>query len=159
MAARTADNVSFLLSAIPSIGSDYSLYGRVAASAVALANSRYAFNLNDGTATKLAGFMASGSALQLRVVDTAVQVTSPQGTHVAGTMQSIAARVKANDFAVSVAAAAVATDVAGTVPTGLTTVAIGVGGAPGIATTFYIEKMVIVTPGWSNATLATKSAT
>jgi hypothetical protein len=157
---RAVDTVSFSLSSIPAIGSDYSLYGRLAATPAALAASRYAFSLHDGTATEMAGVFASPSALQLRITDNSVlQAGLPQGTHIAGTMQSIAGRVKLNDCAASVAGAAVVTDVAATLPT-VTTVNFANNGGGGTGDrTFNIEKMAIVMPGWNNATLATKSAT
>jgi hypothetical protein len=156
---RTADAVTFLLSSIPALGSDYSIYLRSAASPAMLAASRYGINLHDGTAADHGGILASINALQLRITDNSVlQAAISQGTHVASVMQSAAGRIKANDFAFSVAGAAAATDVAGTLPT-VTTAAFGVSGGPSAVLPCAIEKMVIVMPGWNNATLAVKSAT
>jgi hypothetical protein len=95
---RTADAVTFLLSSIPALGSDYSIYLRSAASPAMLAASRYGINLHDGTAADHGGILASINALQLRITDNSVsQAQISQGTHVAGVMQSAAGRIKAND--------------------------------------------------------------
>ena len=161
-ATRATDAVSFPLSTIPALGSEYSIYTRFSAIAGTLVSSRSVFNLHDGTSTEMTAVLASVNAVRFRVTDgNVIQADlTTVGSLVANVMQSVAGRVKAADFAASIGGAAVLTDVAGTLPT-LTTVTFGTAGGPsGTIGTFNIEKIVIVTSrGWSNAELVTKAST
>ena len=75
----------------------------------------------------------------------------------ASTAVSLAARIKANDCAMSVGGAAVGTDVTVTLPT-VTEVRFGGVGSNAVATASYeLHKMIIVMPSWNNATLVTKA--
>lgn len=157
---RPADNVSFLLSAIPALGSAYTLYVRAAPSAIANQASRYAFQLHDGTTAETAGLACSAGSQRLIVQDGGTQQCSiPNSTVTIGSPQSGAGRVAANDFAFSAAGVAASTDTAGTLPSP-TTVGLGCAAGGGASTNYYIEKMAIITSrGLTNAELATKSAT
>jgi hypothetical protein len=154
---RAADNYTFLLSAIPALGSEYSLYARWSCPNVA--SGLYAMNLNGG-ANEISGFVANTTA-RLSVVDGGVAVGSiSQGTIVADTMLSTAARIKLNDCALSTNGAAPAFDTTVTLPTP-TEVRFGNNGTNAVATaSFTIAKLAIITDrGWNDATLSTKSAT
>jgi uncharacterized membrane protein (DUF4010 family) len=76
--------------------------------------------------------------------------------YVADTTVSAAARVKENDFAVSVDGAAVVTDVVGVLPT-IDRVFFGANTALA-GTVFLIKKVAFVTPAWSDVELVTESA-
>jgi hypothetical protein len=63
---RAADNYTFLLSSIPSLGSDYSIYCRFVAPVIDSA--RHVFVVTDGTTNEYAGFLINNTA-RLAVVD------------------------------------------------------------------------------------------
>jgi hypothetical protein len=154
--ARVADNCSFLLSAIPALGTEYSLYCRFATPVPG--SFLYPFVISDGTAAENAGFIVT-PAVTLTVRDNNVAVGSAAaGTVVANTPISAAGRVKANDCAVSANGSAVVADTSVTLPV-VTKVGFG-GGSAGTAslTTMRIAKMAIVPRGWSNAELQARSA-
>jgi hypothetical protein len=153
---RVADNYTFLLSTIPALGSEYSIYARF--STPNIANGKYAVALTDGTANEIAGFVANTTA-RLAVVDGGVAVGAIIGpTLVANTAASAAARIKLNDCAMSVGGGAAAFDTTVTLPT-VTEVRFG-GTGNNVASTasFYIEKLMILPRGLSDAELAAKSA-
>jgi len=154
---RAADNYTFLLSTIPALGSEYSIYERF--STPVITNARYAVALTEGVGNELAGFVANTTA-RLSLVDGGSAVGAIVGpTLVANTAASAAARIKLNDLAMSVAGGAAAFDTTATLPTP-TEVRFGNIGSNAVATaSFYVEKLAIVPRGWSNAELATKSAT
>ena len=97
---RAADNPTFLLSAIPALGSDYSIYCRFATPNIASA--RHVFVLTDGTTNEYAGFLTNTTA-RLAVVDGGSAVGAITGASLtANTVISLAARIKPNDCALSV---------------------------------------------------------
>jgi hypothetical protein len=154
---RTFDLVSFLLSAIPALGSEYSLYVRFALPAIA--TGRYIAVLTDATTSELAGIVANTTA-RMNVVDGGVSQAAIVGsTIVANTFISAAARFKLNDCALSVGGGAASVDISVTMPT-VTTCTFDTTGAL-VAPTFVmrIAKLVIVPRAWSDAELAARSAT
>jgi len=154
---RAADNYTFLLSTIPSLGSEYSIYVRF--STPNIASGKHVVVVTDGTLNEFAGF-ATNTTARLAVVDNTVAVGAITGSAItANTPISVAGRFKLNDCAMSVSGAAVGTDVTVTMPT-VTEVRFGGTGNNVASTgTFYIEKLVIVTPSWNDATLQTKATT
>jgi hypothetical protein len=154
---RSADNYTFLLSTIPAIGAEYSLYAWY--STAAINSSRFAAVLTDGTVNELAGFR-SGASVTFNVADGAVTQFSSASVApaVANVFLKAAMRVKANDFAGSADGAAVLTDATGTLPT-VTEIRFGGTGSNGSTITpVNIKHLVIVPRGWSNAELVTRTA-
>jgi hypothetical protein len=156
-ATRAADNYTFLLSTIPALGSEYSIYVRFQ---TPVPNSgQYIFSLNNGTSDELAAFNVS-TTTRLIVNDNAAGVGLITGpTLVANTPTSVAGRFKLNDCAMSVGGAAVGTDVVVTMPTPTAVRFANAGTTVGSTTVANIEKVAIVMPAWNDATLVTKSAT
>jgi hypothetical protein len=157
-ATRVADAFTFLLSQIPALGSEYSVYVR--AQTPNIAGARYIVCVTDGTANEFAG-LSFNTTVRLGVTDggSAVGViTGPAA--VANTSVSIAARFKLNDLAMSVSGAVVGVDTTATLPT-VTETRYGNVGTNATTSQYHrIEKLVIVTDrGWSNAELVVKSAT
>lgn len=154
-ATRAVDNYSFLLSTIPALGTDYSFYGRFSTPN----NNANAgpFSLTDGTANNFAQVKVVGGFLYLYVTTGGTNVVNAatSGVYVANTVESVAARIKQDDFAISRGGAAVVTDVLGALPT-VTKVVFGSNISSSTAV-YLLEKMVIVTPSWNNTTLQTKS--
>jgi hypothetical protein len=156
---RAADNYVFLLSAIPTLAAEYSLYMRFAhPTMVGVTQSPVA--LTDGTANEQSKFAVSSGTLRLSVIDGGSSLASIVGSApVANTLFSAAGRFKLNDCAQSQNGGAVTTDTTVTMPT-VTEVRFGGSGTNAAATNvFRLTKLVIVTDrGWSDATLITKSA-
>ena len=157
-ATRAADNYTFLLSTIPALGSEYSIYCRY--SAPIINSTRFAAVLTDGSANEFVGFRVNTTQTALQMNDGgAVQVNANVGgSLVANVFGSAAARIKLNDTAFSGDGAAATVDTACTLPT-VTEVRFGNGGNNVAALAeFRIQKLVIVPRAWNNAELAAKSA-
>ncbi len=155
-ATRVADNYTFLLSAIPALGSEYSLYMRFAAPLPS--SGRYVYAVTDGTASEFAG-INNNPTVNCVVTDGGSAVGVMLGpTLVANTFTSAAARLKLNDCAISVAGAAVVTDTSVTLPTVTEVRFGGTGNNAASLAAYRLQKMVIVPRGWDNTTLALKSA-
>ena len=157
---RLADNYTFLLSTIPPLGAEYSMYVRFAVATPALL-SQAAVALTDGTANEQSKLAFSSNTFRLQVLDGGTFTGSVTGPAVvANTLTSAAARIKLNDFALSVNGGAVGTDVAGTLPTVTETRFGGIGTNVATSNVFRLNKLVIVTDrGWNDATLIAKGAT
>jgi hypothetical protein len=157
--ARNGDSYSFLLSSIPSLGSAYSHYVRFSMQVVA-GGSRFPFVVTDGSSNNFAGIFDTSSSVRLQVTNggsTLGAITGP--ALIANTMTSAAARFATNDCALSVSGGAVGTDTVVALPT-VDRVATGTSGNTASASfQFYIEKMVIVSRAWNDATLISKSST
>jgi hypothetical protein len=155
-ATRIADWYTFLLSSIPALGAEYSIYVQFS-TPIAAAN-RYAFAMTDGTANELVGIRPTSSTINPTVIDGGVvQVTGFHGTVVANTPIKTAMRIKANDFATSVAGATAVADTAGTLPT-LTTANLSGGTGFGNSLALYhVQQVSIVPRGLSNAELQARA--
>jgi hypothetical protein len=158
---RAADNYTFLLSTIPALASEYSVYVRFAVPNPAT-NAVSPVALTDGTANEQSKFADfAGAAPRLIVVDGGSGVGSIVGTvtPVANTLLSIAGRFKLNDCAMSQNGGTVGADTSVTMPTVTETRFGGVGTNAVASNTMRLTKLVIVTDrGWNDATLVTKSA-
>jgi hypothetical protein len=157
--ARVADNYSFLLSTIPALAAEYSLYLRC--STPTPAAGRYPYVLTDGSINDNVGF-TTAPTITLAMRDNNVALAGPaSGTALTNVVFASAGRIKVDDVAISTNGAAAAVDnTAPTLPT-MTQVSFACGSAGGASTsaTFRIARMAIVTDrGWSNAELLTKSA-
>jgi len=153
---RGPDNFTFLLSQIPTLVAEHSIYCRFSASNVA--NARYAVALTDGTVNEFEGFSAQTTA-RLGVTDGGTAVGAITGpTLTADVFASAAARIKLNDCSMSVAGGAVGTDTTVTLPT-VTEARFG-GTGNNVASTgqFRIQKLVIVPRAWNDTELLGKSA-
>jgi hypothetical protein len=157
--SKGSDNYTFLLSQIPALGAEHSLYCRFAIPNPSAAG-QSAVALTDGTTNEQTKFLMNTSTCRLTVIDGGSGVGSITGsTVIANTLFSAAARIKLNDCAQSTNGAAVGTDTSVTLPT-VTEVRFANAGTNGVATNiFRITKLVVVTDrGWNDATLVTKSA-
>jgi hypothetical protein len=156
---RAADNYTFLLSTIPALGSEYSLYVRFAVpTTTGLAQSPVA--LTDGTANEQSKFTFSAGTLRLTVVDGGSTLATIVGSApVANTLFSAAGRFKLNDCAQSHNGGAVTADTAVTLPTVTETRFGGVGTNAAAQNVFRITKLVIVPRAWSDMELVARSAT
>ena len=154
--AKAADNYSFLLSQIPALGSEFSIYVRF--STPLPTGGRRVACVGDGTANEHAGFLVN-TTVQLAVTDGGSAVGSIVGPAVTAFVPlSAAARFKLNDLAMSVNGAAAGTDVTATLPA-VTSMFHSVTGASGAASQYFrIEKLVIVPRAWSNVELQAWSA-
>jgi hypothetical protein len=157
--SRAGDNYTFLLSTIPALASEYSMYVRfVIPNPATNANAPVA--LTDGTANEQAKFTIAASALRLSVIDGGSGLANIGGnTVVANTPMSGAGRFKLNDCAFSTDGAAAVVDTAVTLPTVTETRFGGAGANAAAANTWRLTKLAIITDrGWSDGTLAAKSA-
>jgi hypothetical protein len=157
---RAADNVSFLLSTIPAISTEFTLYSRWQAANTN--NGRFVWSVNDnqGTPNDFAGFFAFTAQSRMQVGDQTIsQASIIAGSLAANTTVAMAGRVKGNDCAASINGAAVVIDLTVIQPT-VTHVRFGnTGGSSAASAQFYVEKLAIFPRGFSNAELVTKSAT
>lgn len=160
-ATRVADNYQIALSQIPALGPVYSVYHKFS-SPVTPPNARASMILNDNTANEyVAWFNATTTTQTMFIRDNAVNLMSTvsgTGTIVANSPCAIAARVKVNDSAFSVAggAALVDTDVP-SLPT-LTQITFANNGAGGALAAFrYSEIVIACDRGWDDATLQSKT--
>jgi len=155
---RGPDNYSFLLSQIPTLGTEYSVYCRFSTNNVATGAGKYAVALTDGTLNEFEGFWVLTTG-RLNVTDGGTAVGAIVGpTLTADTLASMAARIKLNDCSMSVAGGAVGADTTVTLPT-VTEVRFG-GTGNNVASTgqFRITKLVIVPRAWTDTELPLKSA-
>jgi hypothetical protein len=161
LVTRAADGPNFLLSSIPALGSEYSLYVRFVHSNTAVQNATAPFTLGDGTANEQSRIGLGGGLLRLSVTVGGSSTGTMLGTATSPNVpMSAAGRVKVDDCAFSMGGAAIVADT--TVPSlpAVTTVLFGNIGVGTAATNcMRIQKMAIITDrGWNNATLVTKSA-
>jgi hypothetical protein len=154
--SRAADNYTFLLSAIPPLGSEYSLYARFASPLPSAG--RYVFVVTDGTVAEYGGIL-SNPVVRFASTDTGGQAGAiAGGTLAADVFSSAAVRMKLNDAAMSTDGAAAVVDNIITLPT-VSEVRFGGTGSNAASTgIFRLQKMAIVCRGWDNATLTTKAA-
>jgi hypothetical protein len=155
---RSPDNYTFLLSQIPTLGTEYSIYCRFSTNNVATGAGKYAVALTDGTLNEFDGFWVLNTA-RLGVTDGGTAVGAIVGpTLTADTLASMAARIKLNDCSMSVAGGAVGADTTVTLPT-VTEVRFG-GTGNNVSSTwqFRITKLVIVPRAWTDTELPLKSA-
>jgi hypothetical protein len=151
-ATRAADNISSLLSAIPTLGTEYSLYARF--SMPIINNNQYIFVVSDGSGSNFATLKALDTGKLTVFVAGAAQATIVMGTTVANVVAAAAARIKQNDFAVSQNSAAVAVDTLGNLPA---ITKLSFGGVIATAAIFRIEEVSIVPRGWTDVELPVKS--
>ena len=157
-ATRVADNVTFLLSTIPALGSAYSAYCRFSVPTPFINSTRYAFALTDGTTNEFLGMRSLLGPGPTVTDGGALQANISVGTLVGNTPISAAMRVQANNFGASAAGGAVTTDTVGTLPT-VTEVRFGnAGNNAATIHVFNIYKLMIVPRAWSDVELQAKSA-
>lgn len=155
---RIADNYTFLLSTIPALGSEYSMYCRFAVPNPTV-NAVAPMALTDGTANEQSKFLtATATTMRLNVIDGGVvQALIVGGAVSANSLYSAAGRVKLNDCALSTNGAAVVIDNTATLPT-VTEVRFGGSGANTAASNVMrIAKLGIVPRAWSDAELLAAS--
>jgi hypothetical protein len=150
---RAADNVSALLSAIPTLGTEYSLYARF--SMPIANNNQYIFVVSDGAGSNFSAIKALDAGKLTVFVAAAPQAGIVMGTTVANVVAAVAGRFKQNDFAVSQNGAAVAVDTAGTLPV---VTKLSFGGVAVVAAAFRVEEVSIVPRGWTDVELPVRSA-
>jgi hypothetical protein len=150
---RAADNYNFLLSAIPALGSEYSIYAL--ASTPNIANARHVFTLTNGTATEYLGFRTDTS-LRIAVLDGTLLANLIGGPLVANTPVWAASRIKLNDVAISVNGGAVVVDTAVTLPT-VDQVRFGGNNAAALAI-FSLYEMIIVPGAMTDAELRAQTS-
>jgi hypothetical protein len=156
---RGPDNYAFLLSQIPTLGAEHSIYCRFSTSNTSPSGGKYAVALTDGTLNEFEGIQAITATARLGVTDGGVAVGAITGPAItADTFVSAAARFKLNDASMSVAGGAVGTDTTVTLPT-VTEARFG-GTGNNVASTgpFRITKLVIVPRAWTDTELPLKSA-
>jgi len=124
-----------------------------------VAAARRAVEMNDTTANERVtlGSNATPNGLWTVIDGGASQAAIATGTPAANTTIKMAARWKANDFALSVNGAAASTDTSGTLPT-MTTLRIGSGVSNAEPINGHIRKVVYLPRVMSDAELATRSA-
>jgi hypothetical protein len=156
-ATRAADTVTFLLSTIPALGAEYSMYAQF--STPIINNTRYPLALTDGTTNEFAALRINTTVTCLINDGGVLQGSMVVGSAVTANVPVKAAmRVKANDLALSAAGVAPTVDTAGTVPTPtIVNMSGGLGTAQSFAA-FHIQQVAIVPRGWNNAELQGKTA-
>jgi len=156
--ARQADNYTFLLSTIPALGAEYSVYVRFASPTTT--NTMAPVALTDGTANEQSKLIITAGSLRLSVIDGGSALGTIVGSSiVANTLMSAAARIKVNDCALSCNGGAVGADT--TVPTLPTLTETRYGGAganAAAANIMRLTELVIVPRAWSDVELPLKSA-
>jgi hypothetical protein len=155
---RNADNVTFLLSAIPALGSEYSIQCRFS-TPIPTAN-RYAVVVTDGTLNEFHGFVANNT---VRWVLNDVGGTPGFGliigpTLVANASTGVAVRAKPNACSMSVNGGAVDNSNNATLPTVTEVRFAGTGNNAAATATFYIESLTIVPRAWSDSELVSRGA-
>ena len=156
---RQADNYTFLLSTIPALGAEYSMYERCSVPNPST-NIRCTAAITDGTANEQSKFSITAGALRAIVVDggTSVGIMAGQAL-VADTLASAAARFKLNDCAYSMNGTAVVADTAVTLPTVTEVRFANTGSNAAAQDVVTVAKLVIVPRAWSDVELVAKSAT
>jgi len=153
---RNGDKYTFLLSLIPAITTEYTIYDKWQTPVPT--NGRFPFVVTDGTSNEFAGIWANASTVRLDSHVGAVAVGTIVGPALAAnTTVSSAGRFKLNDCALSVNGGAVGTDTTVTLPT-VTEIRMGTAGNNATATgNFYVEEVAIFPRGFTNAELVTKA--
>jgi len=154
-ATRAADDITLATSAFP--GGDaaaYSIYYEM--EGYNTTGSKQILDLWNGTSTKRIGLYGNSSTARLFVGNSGTQadINSSDNITTAG-VHRIAYKAAANDFAITADGATVATDVSGTVPTGLTELSIqGLTLAP-----YHARRAIVLTRAADNADLESWSST
>jgi hypothetical protein len=156
---RAADNYTFLLSAIPALGSEYSFYSKWAVPSGSAAIAGGPVAITDGTANEQAKFAHLTGAVRLQVLDGGSLVGNITGSALTSdTLMKAAARIKLNDCAMSQNGGTVLTDTSVTLPT-VTQVRLGNAGASASASNVLrLKTLVIVPRAWSNTELQARTA-
>jgi hypothetical protein len=157
--SRIADNYTFLLSTIPALAAEHSMYVRFTVPVAASALSS-PIALTDGTTQEQSKFVGVTGAIRLNVIDAGVAAGSIVGSAmIANVPYSAAARIKLNDCSMSTQGAAAVVDTSVTLPT-VTEVRFGGPGTnAGAGMILRITKFAIITDrGWSDSELRVKSA-
>lgn len=158
-ATRSADNVTLAITAFPFV----TAYGTIfVETSVARVNAVTAdcVTIGDGTSNEtLSAQLSSGNATVFAVVDGGVSQASLSGgdNPAAGATRKSAASWRTNDFAMSLAGAAVTTDTTGTLPT-VTNVYFGSRSGTGSELYGYLRKVIILSRDMTDTELRALAA-